>query len=84
MDEMRYLPPNPRFKRGSGNWLVWEWLATWGMIETKVVHALGCDMSRVADCKKAMAQYGFTLPKGGIKIGEGNYLFKMIRMEDES
>jgi hypothetical protein len=40
-------------------------------------------MSRVADCKREMAQYGFTLPKGGIRIAEGNYSFPMIEKEND-
>jgi hypothetical protein len=84
MNEMRYLPSNTRFKKGSGNWRVWEWFAIYGQIDTKTIHrVIGCDMSRVADCKREMAQYGFTLPKGGIRIAEGNYSFPMIEKEND-
>jgi len=77
----KYLPPPENFRPGSGNYRVYKRLATFGRVTTKEVHALGADMSRVADCKKAMKKHNYTLPKGGIRIAEDNYEFPLIPLE---
>ena len=77
----RFLPPPKNFRPGSGNSKVWERFALFGEVTTEQVHRLGADMTRVNNCKQAMKQYGYTLPKGGIRITENNYRFPLIPLE---
>jgi predicted transcriptional regulator of viral defense system len=76
----RFLPTNP-YNFNTHRWRVWEHLSKHGSLTTHEIHSvLHVDPTRVNEVSHELPK-GYVMPDS-TRIEEGNYLYRVIRMED--
>ena len=76
----RFLPTNP-YPYDTHRWRVWEALSRNGHITTfELHHRLHVDPTRVNEVRHELPE-GYMMPDA-VRIEEGNYLYRVVRMED--